>query len=73
MSFGNVGFAERGENSWLDPSLVDAQLADKGVTQALNSQAKQSLASIELDFVLVSPLRRCIQTAYYLLKDHKDF
>jgi broad specificity phosphatase PhoE len=30
------------------------------------------LAIIPLDIVLVSPLRRAIQTAYYLFRDHPN-
>ena len=57
------------------PQYVDAVLSDKGVTGS-----EQALTSLEgLNFsniILVSPLRRTIQTACHLLKDHprkKDF
>ena len=60
-------------DSWKDPTLCDAELSNEGIEQALTSDAKQQLASMKLDYVIVSPMKRAIQTAYYLLKDHPDF
>ena len=50
------------------PKYVDAVLSDKGV-----AGSEQASTSLEVNFsniILVSPLRRTIQTACHLLKDH---
>jgi len=56
----------------LNPELVDAPLSDTGVKQCL--EASMRAASVaHLKTVFVSPLRRALQTAYLLFKEHPEF
>ena len=48
--------------------LVDCELTDLGIQQA--KEAGEKLKDINISLVLVSPLRRTLQTAYYAFKDH---
>ena len=47
----------------------DTPLTDNGVEQ-LKSTALECCHSLEFDTVLVSPLRRTVQTAVHLFEDH---
>jgi broad specificity phosphatase PhoE len=51
--------------------LIDTPLTELGIQQCSD---KQAIAN-ELDFeiVLISPMRRTIQTAYYMFKEHPNF
>ena len=73
MSTANKAQVKDGNASWVDPSLFDAQLCEEGVKQCLESQTRQKLVEAEIACVFVSPMRRAMQTAYYLLKDRPDF
>ncbi|CAK90511.1 unnamed protein product (macronuclear) [Paramecium tetraurelia] len=53
-----------------DESLIDCGLTQYGIQQCLESATKMS--SFKVDIVLVSPLRRAIQTAHYLFRDHPN-
>ena len=54
-------------NNWvLSPEFVDAEITFEGVLQCKNVQLPDQLHSI----VLVSPLRRTIQTACLVLENH---
>ena len=72
-SEGNESFRKIGQESFLDISLKDAPLSALGIQQCLESEAKQHLEQLEFSTIIVSPLRRCLQTAYFLLKDHPKF
>ena len=56
-----------------EESLLDAPLTQHGIDMCAKSEAKPILESLDIDTVIVSPLRRCQQTAYHLLKDHPNF
>jgi hypothetical protein len=53
--------------------LFDAELSPLGVEQTLTSETRDRLTQVEFDTVLVSPMRRAMQTAHGLLKDHPRF
>lgn len=72
-STGNEGYELHGAESWSMEKLIDAKVTDFGEQQCYQSATKEYLTQIPFDTVLVSPLRRCIQTANYLLKDHPRF
>ena len=48
--------------------LIDCELTELGVKQA--KAAGELLKDVNITLVLVSPLRRALQTAYYAFKDH---
>ena len=51
--------------------LIDAGLTSKGIEEAVE---KQNYANqIDFTLVYVSPMRRTIQTAYFLFKEHPAF
>ena len=52
-----------------DKSFIDACLSEKGEIQC--KENKMHLPNLKL--IIVSPLRRALQTAYLLFKDHPNF
>jgi broad specificity phosphatase PhoE len=60
-------------DNYIEPSLRDAEISDLGLNQIMSSSARTILNSTKIDLVLVSPLKRTMQTAYHLLKDHPEF
>ena len=56
-----------------DATLMDAELSSAGVQQCYDSDTYTELARYEIVRVIVSPMRRAMQTAYHLLKDRPDF
>ena len=72
-SEGNEGYLREGEKAYFDISLKDAPLSEGGIQECLTSATKHHLEQLEFRTIVVSPLRRCLQTAYYLLKDHPKF
>ena len=65
------GYKQEVLNLFLDDKYIDAPLTDFGIEQCL--YASKIANQIEFDTVFVSPLKRAIQTAYYLLNSHHDF
>ena len=53
--------------------MIDAELCEEGVEECLQSEVRTKIAQHEIACVVVSPMRRAMQTAYYLLKDREDF
>ena len=53
---------------WFRKDLVDCELTELGIQQA--KEAGEKLKNVNISLVLVSPLRRTLQTAYYAFKDH---
>jgi len=53
-----------------DPRLIDCSISELGKKQAL--QAGEQLKDINVTLVFTSPLRRCLDTTYYIFKDHKN-
>jgi broad specificity phosphatase PhoE len=52
-------------------ALIDPPLTTKGVQEAI---AQQKLTNtIDFTRVYVSPMRRAIQTAYYMFREHPNF
>ena len=72
-SEGNEEYKKIGDKSYFDISLKDAPLSKGGIQQCLDSDTKTYLEQLDFTTIVVSPLRRCLQTAYYLLKDHPKF
>jgi len=54
-----------------DPSMIDAKLSDEGIGQCLEA----SILAKRFDFkaLMISPMRRTLETAYYMFKDHPNF
>ena len=55
-----------------DFNLIDAPLSEDGILQCNNSVDAIRLTP-NVKYVIMSPLRRCLQTAYLLYKDHPNF
>jgi len=51
-----------------DPSLMDCGISEKGFTQCNNS--KLIVQNLNIKIVIVSPLKRALQTCYETFKDH---
>ena len=62
-----------GSSAWYEPELIDAELSEEGIEQCLQSETKNILANMTFKCVVVSPMRRAIQTAHYLLRDRPDY
>ena len=60
-------------STYTDPSLRDCSLSEKGFAMIEASPVKAFLQGVKIDYVFVSPLKRTMQTAYNLFKDHEDF
>ena len=69
-SAANVASRDFGKASLSDSKLYDARLTQSGIKQCEESITRDYLHQTELEYVMVSPMRRAMQTAYYLLKDH---
>ena len=69
----------RKEQLYANYSLIDPPLSEKGVAQCAQAvESKDGLSKIEtalpdVEIVFVSPMRRCLETAYRLFKDHPNF
>ena len=50
------------------PELIDARLSSKGIEQC--QVAAEHAGKIEFVEVWVSPMRRCIETAYHIFRKH---
>ena len=72
-SAANVASKAVGAASLSDRQLYDACLTTEGVKQCEESISRDYLSQIELQYVMVSPMRRAMQTAYHLLKNHPQF
>jgi len=53
-----------------DLKLIDCGLSELGIEQA--KQAAEKLKNINVGLVVTSPLRRSMETAHIIFKDHKD-
>lgn len=56
------------EIAGVDPIHLDLPLNEKGIQQSLGLSEK--LKNFKIQIVFTSPLKRCLETAYYALKDH---
>jgi len=67
--------AKANAGEWADlfsnPEFRDARLSAKGIEQC--EEAGTHLNDFEFEHILVSPLRRTIETAYHVLKKHPHF
>ena len=50
---------------------IDTMLTRQGILKSVIAQSKAN--KIDIKVVLVSPLRRTIQTAFYIFKNHPNF
>lgn len=50
------------------PDLLDASITENGVKQC--EEARDIMAGIHVDVVIVSPLRRALETCWEIFKDH---
>ena len=66
----NVASKEFGKVSLSNSKLYDARLTQTGIKQCEESITRDYLHQTELEYVMVSPMRRAMQTAYHLLKEH---
>ena len=65
----NINYSKYGLSTFYDPNYVDTSLIPEGFQQAIELRNNwKQLNSIEL--VIVSPLKRTLQTAVELFKDH---
>lgn len=51
-----------------DESLCDCSITEHGVQHSL--EAKKQLEAVPVDVVIVSPLRRALETCHHMFKDH---
>ena len=65
------GYGEEMLNLFLDDKYIDPPLTEFGIEQWIF--ASQISNQLDIGTVFVSPLRRAMQTAFHLLKSHKDF
>ena len=60
---------------WLDTQfsedLVDCKLSEKGIEQC--KEASKNAREMDFTKIVVSPLRRTMETAYYIFKDHPNW
>ena len=60
---------------WLDTQfsqdLIDCKLSEKGIEQC--QEASKHAREMDFTQIVVSPLRRTMETAYYVFKDHPNF
>ena len=56
---------------WQEASLRDAQISEDGLKQC--EKASTFASQLKIHTVFISPLRRPLQTAYNILKDHPMF
>jgi hypothetical protein len=54
-----------------DLQIMDSPLSKLGIAQA--KKAAELAHQIEFEIVFISPLRRALETAYYMFKDHPNF
>ena len=66
----NVASKQFGKISLSNSKLYDARLTQNGIKQCEESITRDYLHQTELEYVMVSPMRRAMQTAYHLLKEH---
>ena len=57
--------------TYADENLVDAKLTAEGIEQC--RIAAKHAAEIDFRTIIVSPLRRTMETAYHVFKDHPNF
>jgi broad specificity phosphatase PhoE len=69
----NVASRTIGKANLSDSKLYDARLTQAGIAQCEESITRDYLHETALEYVMVSPMRRAMQTAYHLLKDHPQF
>jgi broad specificity phosphatase PhoE len=55
------------EKIWTDPAYIDAELSEFGELQAKSSSEMNK--DLDIKYVIVSSLRRSLQTAYLFTKD----
>ena len=65
----NQEYIKRGESAFFDITTIDSELVDLGKEQA--KKAGVILKDINFDFILCSPLIRCIQTANLTVPNKK--
>lgn len=56
-----------------DPYLIDAPLTELGIQQCKDQVEKGIWLLPNLSLVITSPLKRAIETAYLVFKDHPNF
>lgn len=54
-----------------DLKIIDSPLSPKGIDQW--KKASELAHSVDFDYIFVSPLRRAIETAYYMFRSHPNF
>jgi len=54
-----------------DTSVYDNDLTQRGIDQCL--MASKHAKNVNFSLVFVSPMRRAMETAYLILKDHPNF
>jgi len=62
---------EKFEKWSMNISLRDSHLSELGIKQA--TKAQQITNNIKIHTVFVSPLRRTLETAYHIFKNHENF
>lgn len=65
------GYGKQIRDLFCDKSLRNSELSEFGIEQC--KFASKYAKDLELDMVIVSPLHRTMQTAYYLLRHHPQF
>lgn len=57
-------------NRGINPLFIDSKLTIKGINQAKNISNK--FKELKFNAIFVSPLYRCLQTAFYIFENHHD-
>ena len=65
------GYKNEIKQLFLNEDYRDSELSDFGIAQWLH--ASKYMNKLDIDTVVVSPLKRTMETAYHSLKAHKDF
>ncbi|CAI2376484.1 unnamed protein product [Moneuplotes crassus] len=65
-----AGFGPQILELFHDESYRDTSLSEKGIKEC--QYASQHAHQLDIDLVLMSPMRRTLQTAYYLLRSHPN-
>jgi broad specificity phosphatase PhoE len=68
--FNVVSEVRTSENPYVLTKYIDSPLNDEGIEQSKN--LANALKGLKIKYAFTSPLERCIQTAYYSLREHPD-
>ncbi|CAI2374853.1 unnamed protein product [Moneuplotes crassus] len=66
--FHDKGYGQEILDFWHDDNYRDSPLSEFGIEQC--KYASQFADKLDIDMVLISPLRRTLQTAHYVLRNH---